>query len=228
MYLPNEKQSEFIFYVYAYLRIDGTPYYIGKGSNNRAYEKHKNRMTPKDRCRITIIENNLSELGAFAIERRMICWYGRKDIGTGILRNRTAGGEGSSGYRLSTPRSEEYRIKISIANKGKEISEEHKLRLSVVNTGKHHSNETRDKISKTLTGKILSEETKEKIRQANIGRKDDSRYVKMGQTNKGRTLSPEWITKCTAHTIGSKWWNNGLVSKRSKTSPGNDFILGRI
>lgn len=137
------------FYVYAYLRHTdsktakaGTPYYIGKGTGQRAYFKNKRQVkTPKESQNIVILESNLTELGAFALERRMIRWYGRKDLGTGILANMTDGGDG-----IYNP-NENTRRKIAAGQLGRKHTKEHLEKSRNSKLGKK-----RPKHSKAMTG----------------------------------------------------------------------------
>ena len=129
-----------MYYTYAYLREDKTPYYIGKGSGNRAYATHYNTYVPPKE-RILILKDNLTEEEAFKHEIYMINVYGRKDLRTGILWNRTDGGDGSSGHKHT----EEMRKLISQKTK------------------EGMTPEVRKKLSKSSMGKVLSEETKKKM-----------------------------------------------------------------
>jgi len=85
-----------IYYTYAYLRLDGTPYYIGRGYGRRHLKSHRHiPVPPKDR--ILILKKNLTFSESVKHEVYMIAVLGRKDLGTGILRNLTNGGEGTPG-----------------------------------------------------------------------------------------------------------------------------------
>jgi hypothetical protein len=201
------------YYVYAYLRNKdsktakaGTPYYIGKGSGNRAWKKHKNVKIPKDNFYIVILESNLTELGAFALERRMIRWYGRKDLGTGMLFNKTDGGDGFPG----TVYTEERNQKISNSLSGRKKTVEHKLSISKSRIGKPQSSETiQNRVSK-LTGKKRTEE------------------FKVAQSERFVGKPKPWLVGREGANKGRKWWNNGTSSKLSLECPGNGWIEGRI
>lgn len=109
------------------MREDRTPYYIGKGSGNRAYKRTKKCIKPpKDKSRIIFLKQNLTEEEAFKHEKYMIAVFGRKDLGTGILYNRTDGGDNPPSWSGKT-HSLETRKKLSKINKGKQHRLGHKL-----------------------------------------------------------------------------------------------------
>jgi len=142
------------YYTYAYLREDKTPYYIGKGKGRRIKKRCKGDVKPpRNDSRIIFLKTKLTEVEAFKHEIYMIAVYGRKDLGTGILRNKTNGGDGTSGAKLSEetkqkmskPKSESHRRNISIARTGVFTGENHNW------FGKNHTPET---IEKMRVGKL--------------------------------------------------------------------------
>jgi hypothetical protein len=189
-----------MYYTYAYLREDKTPYYIGKGKGNRVHRNDgKPCNKPKDKSRILILKQNLTEEEAYKHEIYMISVLGRKDLGTGILRNLSNGGEGRSGWKMS----EEHKNAIKKSNTNREVSEETRNKISQIHRGKVYGTETRNKISEASKGKKHTDETKNKISEAtkgennpNYGKKtSEEAKEKMRQKLCGRKIPKDIIDK---------------------------------
>lgn len=97
--------KEGLYCVYLHLKPCGEVFYVGIGSNNkRPYNKHsRNKFWKKlvkkykDIYEVQVIKTNLNVEEACDIERCLISWFGRRDLGTGCLVNMTDGGEATLG-----------------------------------------------------------------------------------------------------------------------------------
>jgi hypothetical protein len=176
-----------LYYTYVWLRHNGTPYYVGKGTRKRGFtSKDHSFRRPKDDSRI-IIQYHPDEASAFEAEKFLIDFYGRLDLGTGCLRNLTAGGEGIAGGYW----------------KGKTLSEEHKQKDRLANLGEKNG----------FFGRKHTAETKAKIGKANSGKRGSSGYkqppellARLGAMRRGRKASEE--TKRRMSESHKRRWRN--------------------
>jgi hypothetical protein len=178
------------YYTYAYLREDRTPYYIGKGKGYRIYSTHRKVKLPKDKSRIIFLKQNLTEEEAFKHEIYMIAVFGRKDLGTGILRNLTDGGDGTSGFIVSN----ESRKKMGEASRKRQESmtpeqrsEATEQRSEAIRKG--HASRTPEQRSEAVRkgqASMTPEQRSEiaKKRQANKTPEQRSEIAKKRQANK--------------------------------------------
>jgi hypothetical protein len=181
------------FYVYAhYIPGEDKPFYIGKGTRKRAYDKtNRNKwwcnIVKKYGLEIKFLFENLNEQEAIDKEIELIKYFGRKDMNTGCLVNLTDGGEGLSGVivgeeaRLKISKRHKGRIhspeecrKLSESRKGMKFTDEHRKNISLAMTGKNigelnafygkqHTTDTKQKMSEIRKGISLSETTRKKL-----------------------------------------------------------------
>ena len=222
------------FYTYSYHRQrDFTPYYYGKGKNGRDVHNNHGINIPRkpdgsaDRARI-LVQYWPDEATAFEMEKYYIRLFGRKDNGTGILRNLTDGGEGASGTVCSV----ETRVKLRDANLGKKLTQLTRDKISatnrlrgvrptttacclggIANRGAKRppfSADARHNMSIGHLGHVLSQETKTKIAVAQTGvlrgpnTKIKSARAEQAPPNLGRRFSPEWCHSISEGRKGIK------------------------
>jgi hypothetical protein len=164
------------WFVYAYLRSKdgfgrkGSPYYIGIASRaNRPFDRHSCPV-PSNRAFVRILRSSLTRQQANAWEQLYIARYGRKDLGTGTLLNKTDGGDGSPGHIMPP---------------------DVVKRIAAIHRGKVNSPETRARMSAAHQGKIISPEQREKIRQANLGKKQSPETIEKRAAARRGTKMPQ-------------------------------------
>jgi hypothetical protein len=194
------------YYVYQYLREDGTPYYIGKGKNTRAYENHGKVPIPKKADNIQFVQENMLEEHALELEVSLIKKYGRKDNKTGMLLNRTDGGDGLSNPSLETREKMRYNIQMGVTGM----------------LGKTHSDETKMKMSESAKKRGFTEEQRSKIASSMRGRKEDPEKGKIrgkaiSAAKKGRSNGREGFVhseETKKKIAAQKGWKHSEEAKR--------------
>lgn len=152
------------FYVYEHWRPDkGLPFYVGKGSDKRAYtiEDRQNRrhnfickyliangLYPE----VRIVFNHLDEETAFSLEKSTISYWRARGI---QLSNNTDGGEGMSMSTVPAEVKAMITANISAANKVKWVAESRE-KLSKTNKKKWEDPSFREKMINSLNNRYES------------------------------------------------------------------------
>ena len=213
------------FYVYLMSRLDGRPCYVGKGKGERwrhhgkcGRNRHlisiikQARAQGQELPRVKVLEG-ITEEHAFRVEKALIAFFGREDLGTGLLVNLTDGGDGTSGYRPSAelierqaatrrgrPQSPESNAKRSAALRGRKKSPEHIVAAAAGQCG-----------SKRLSGWWSTEEGRAKQRQ-----NDHSR---LGQPHTPETIEKIKTARANQTNVaGFKSGHQPSIETRSKMS----------
>jgi hypothetical protein len=206
---------------YAYLREDGTPYYIGKGRKYRPYSKNR-LFKPPSKDRILILKAGLTEEEAIKHEIYMIAVLGRKDNNSGILRNLTNGGDGISGYSHT----EEAKKSIGKKNSAKTRTKETRAKIaeavkgfSWYNNGSENVQARKHPGTGWKEGRILDWDT-----PRNSGmkwyHKDGVRKMFKENPGDGWILGRLDIPTVNNHTNkGKRWYNDGTINKMFVNPP---------
>lgn len=113
--------EEKLHYVYTYETVDGVVVYVGVGKGNRSEKEHKENgelwtaVLEARKCgyplsRVTR-HGGLTKEESHEVEVKLILRYGRRDLGTGTLYNKTSGGKGCRGLQDTTRQEMSERLK---------------------------------------------------------------------------------------------------------------------
>lgn len=128
------------YYVYAFVRESGVPYYIGRGCGYRISDKTNRVIKPKaDGSNVRIVKDMLSLEQANELEIALIAFWGRKCLeANGVLQNMQDGGLGGSPGRAMTEKQKEI---MRNAHLGRKQDEEWIRKRTAHKKGKPHAAE---------------------------------------------------------------------------------------
>lgn len=217
-----------MFYVYFLLDPlrSYLPFYIGKGSGDRAYEhlletKCKTNIRKFNRIKrirqfgkepaIMFWKTDMLEQDAFDLEETLIAKFGRQGYEAGgILTNFCISAKPPGMRNCQNPEEVKARISASMTGPknhfyGKKHTAESLVKIGSANRGKTLGPEWRQKLSEAQKGKAKPEGFGEKISSALKGRKKTPEHVaKLPQNQKGRKISEAHKAKISATFKGRK------------------------
>ena len=192
------------FYAYIHAKPDGTPFYVGKGTDRRSH-----RFTSRNVHHTRVVnkygEQNIligkldcsSEEISFNLEIGLIKCLNRMGVS---LANMTAGGEGTGGLIIT----DEHRAKLKAASTGQVRSAETRAKISATKT--NPSLEVRAKLRAGKLGAKLSEEHKRKVSAAGMGRVcSPETREKLRLANTGHICTDEARANQSASHMGLPW-----------------------
>ena len=191
------------FYVYIHKKPDGTPFYVGKGTGNRAYQFsrrtqwHKNIVEKYGRNNIIIeIVNCVNESQAFDLEKIYIKQLKHNGV---CLVNLTDGGEGVAGLIRGTPTAQHKRRNAD-AKRG-----------NTFRRGSKHTPESIEKMRNAHLGKRMTDEQKKNYSIRKLGVAHKNRGSGLAGVNWVKDMS-KWRVQTTifGKTTLHGWFDNLL------------------
>ena len=202
-------------YIYLFINKANNKMYVGQTSKkpDERLNQHRLNATHEHRRKRAAIARAIHKYGWDGFTRHVleVCsskidlneaekyWISHYDCMAPNGYNLTSGGG------VGETVSEETRMKISLANKGKKRSEEECQRIILMNRSRTCSEETKKKMSLSQTGKsrgARSEETLKRMSEAQMGHKGtpmtEENKKRMTELHTGKTVSQETKDKLSA------------------------------